>query len=51
MNEDNKRMSLVDECFGAHYLVAWLDGPLRAIDAVDDSPFLHELFALPFVHL
>lgn len=44
-------MSLIDECLGADNLVAWLDGSLRTVDAVDDGTFLHELLALPFVHL
>lgn len=45
------RISFVGECLGADYLVAWLDGSLGAVDAVDDGPFLHELLALSFVHL
>ena len=47
----NRGISLVEECFGADYLVARLDGSLRAVDAVDDGTFLHELLALALVHL
>lgn len=47
----NRGISLVEECFGADYLVARLDGSLRAVDAVDDGAFLHELLALALVHL